>query len=204
MACVIVSASAPLLQFDIDIPLQFPVGGSHFGAQRILHPDHAPGHCGMAETDTCVMPRLRRSSWREQGKPRAEHRQRARIPACPDNGRCPMMDGHLVDCVLMGMKGLSMQRGAVHDRNSMLKDLIRGLHDGVRRHAEERGVDIPRLTDVGCHWNGSKHLCQLSICTGRSTHNGCHTEIVAQGNEFRAGLSYSAESDDCETHWFHV
>ena len=40
-----------LLQFDIDIPLQSPIGGSYFGAQGILHPGHAPGHRGVAETD---------------------------------------------------------------------------------------------------------------------------------------------------------
>ena len=85
----------------------------------------------------------------------------------------------------------------------MLKDLIRSLHDGVCRHAEERYVDIPRLTDVGCHWNGSECLRELPSCTCRSTHNGRQTEIVAQGDEFRTDLSYPAESDDCETQWFH-
>ena len=58
----------------------------------------------------------------------------------------------------MGMKRFSVQRGAVHNRNSMLKNLKRGLHDGIRRHAEERCVNVPRLTDVGCHWNGSECL----------------------------------------------
>ena len=99
---------------------------------------------------------LRRSARRQQGKPRAEHGQRARIPARPHDGQRPMLDGHLVDGVLMGMKRLSMQRGAVHDRNSLLKNLKRGFHDGIRRHAEERCIDITRLTDVGLslEWTG--------------------------------------------------
>jgi hypothetical protein len=103
----------------------------------------------------------------------------------------------------MGMKRLSVQRGAVHDRNSMLKNLKRGFHDGIRRHAEERYIDIFRLTDVGGHWNGSDCLRELPPRTGRSTHDGRQTEIVTQGDEFRTDLPHPPEPDDCETQWFH-
>jgi hypothetical protein len=193
----------PLLQFDIDVTPQSSIRCSYFGTKGILHPDDAPGHDGVAETDARVMPRLRRSPRRQQGKPRAEDREGARIPARHHDGRRPMMEDQLVDRFLMRMERISMQRGAFDDRNSMLKNLRRGLHDGVRWHADEPCVDIPRLADVGCHWNVSERLRELPPGNCCTTHDRRQTEIVAQGDEFRADLSDPAIPDDSETPWFH-
>ena len=96
-----------------------------------------------------------------------------------------------------------MQRGALDDWNSMLKNLGRGLRNGICWHTDERCVDILRLTDVSCHWNVSERFRKLPPGTSRTTHDGRQTEIVAQGDEFCADLSDPAIPDDSETQWFH-
>src|SRR5690349_5604543 len=188
-----------LLQFDIDVALELSIGGSHFGAEGILYSGHAPSHRGVAETDTRVMSRLRRSPRRQQGKPRTEHRQGAGIPSRSDDGRRMMMQGQPTDRLLMGMERVAMQHGALDDRNTMLKNLRCGLHDGVRWHANKCCVDISHPTDVGSNRNVSERLRKLSPGTGCSTHEGRQAEVVEQGNEFRADLPHSAISDDCKT-----
>jgi len=79
----------------------------------------------------------------------------------------------------MGLKRLSMQHDAVHNRNAVLKNLTGDFRDGVGRHAEKRRIDIPRLSDVGDDGNGSQRLRQLSPRTDGPPYDGRNTEIVA-------------------------
>ena len=113
-----------------------------------------------------------------------------------------MMDGGFVDRILMSLERLSMQSGAVHDRNSVLKDPGRDLDDDVRWYAKERCIDISYLPDVGGHRNGSEQLRELPSCTCYPTYKSRQTEIVAQGNEFRTDLSHPPKADDHDSQWF--
>jgi hypothetical protein len=109
------------------------------------------------------------------------------------------MKGQLVDRRLMAMKYLSMQLDTLYDRNSKPKNLFGGLLNRIRWHTQECGVDIPRLTNVGCHWDVSERLGELFSRICGSTHDGRQTEIVIQGDEFHADLSHPAEPDNSET-----
>ena len=114
-----------------------------------------------------------------------------------------MMNSGLVDHIFMGLKCFSVQHHAVHDRNAMLKNLRGALLSCIRRHTKKRRIDIPRLTDVGGHRNGSQRLRELSPRTDSPPHDGGQTEVVALGNEFGADLPDPAESDDGKTQRFH-
>ncbi len=109
-----------------------------------------------------------------------------------------MLKGQFVDCLLVGVKRFSMENGAVHDRNSMPENLRRSLQDSVRGYANQCSIYFPHLTHMGQQRNVSEVVRQAVHSTGRPTDECPHPEVMAQSNEFRAGLSNSPDSDDCE------
>ncbi len=121
--------------------------------------------------------------------------QERNTDSAPGSHPAPTIGG-FVDHRVMGLQRRSMQHHTVHDRNAVLQNLRGEFFNHVRRHTEERGIDMLHLSDMSSNRNGSQRLRQRSRRADGPPHNGSQTEVLAAGNEFRADSSDSAEPDD--------
>jgi hypothetical protein len=113
-----------------------------------------------------------------------------------------MMEGQFVDGFLMEMKVISVERGAIHDRDPMLENLRCCIRGSLCWHTDEGSVDVSRLTDVGEDRNVSQCFRELASCRRRSPYECRDAEVMIQADSLRAGLSHPTEPYDRKTQGF--
>jgi hypothetical protein len=113
-----------------------------------------------------------------------------------------MMESQFVDCVLMGMKGLSVERGAIHDRDPMLENLRCCIRGYLCWHTDEGSVHVSGLTDVGEDRNVAECFRELASCRRRPPYERRDAEVMMQTDSLRAGLSHPTKPYDRKTQRF--
>jgi hypothetical protein len=113
-----------------------------------------------------------------------------------------VVKSELVDRCLVSAEGLTVERRAIHNWQSMMKNLRHYVCDDVRGYTNEGDVYVSRLAYVRQDRDRSQLFREFFYSARRAPNEGREREVMDQTDGLSTHQADLANSDYRKTQWF--